>query len=131
MKLNFQYAHHAHSESEDRAVTSQSEVLAAFDEFDWSGEVTKADTLQKCAPTLSVIFKNNEEFIWVSAYGDSTSPAFMSECHFPGEVSTWFGLSKKQGTVNLSADAFSLQHARKAIEAFLSKNHNILRELYA
>jgi hypothetical protein len=131
MKLNFQYAHHSHSESEDRNIKTSSDALSAFDEFDWSGEVKKASELEKCSPTLSVIIKSDEEYVWVSGYSDNDNPIFVSECFFPGEVSAWFGFSKKQGTVNLSADAFSLKQARKAIEYFISKDHSSLRELYA
>ncbi|TVZ40859.1 hypothetical protein P886_0192 [Alteromonadaceae bacterium 2753L.S.0a.02] len=131
MKLNFQYADNSHNESVEKVIASAPDALAAFDNFDWRGEVKKAEVLKKCSPTLTVILEDDVEFVWVSAYGDSENPIFISECNFPGEVSAWFGLSKKQGTVSLSSDSFSSKQARQVIECFLSRSHDLLRELYA
>jgi hypothetical protein len=55
MDLNFQYAHHAHDESETKSNVSPNEAVIAFDQFDWEGEVEKSNELQKCSPTLSVL----------------------------------------------------------------------------
>jgi hypothetical protein len=55
MKLNYQYAHHSHEESEDQFIQNSIEVLNAFDMFDWEEEAVKANKIQKCAPTLSFV----------------------------------------------------------------------------
>lgn len=131
MELNFQYAHHSHDESETKSNVGLNEVIEAFDEFDWFGEVTKANVLKKCSPTLSILRNGTEEILWVSGYGSESNIEFVSECNFPGEVSKWFGLSKGKGIVNLSAQSFSKSQARKAIEFFINKNYEDLRKLYA
>lgn len=131
MELNFQYAHHSHNESETKRGISSSGALTAFDEFDWRGEVEKSNELQKCSPTLSVIVNGNHEMVWVSGYGNPENPEYVSECYFPGEVKKWFGLSKGQGTVNLSTQTFTKAQARKAIELFVTRKYSGLRDLYA
>jgi hypothetical protein len=131
MDLNFQYAHHAHDESETKSNVSPDEAVIAFDQFDWEGEIEKSNELQKCSPTLSVLINGTEEMVWVSGFGKRGNIEFVSECYFPGEVRKWFGLSKEQGTVNLSAQSFSQAKARQAIELLALKNYEGLRELYA
>ncbi|VUD67649.1 hypothetical protein TDB9533_03909 [Thalassocella blandensis] len=131
MDLNYQFAHHSHSESETKSSVSSEEVIAAFDNFNWPNEVEKANKLHKCSPTLSILANGPEEMVWVSGYGDANNIEFVSECYFPGQVSKLFGLYKGPGTVNLSTQSFSLAQARKAIELFLYKNYDGLRELYA
>jgi len=131
MNLNFQYAHHSRDESETRNGISLSDALNAFDEFDWNEEIEKSNKLKKCSPTLSVIINGNHEMVWVSGYGNPDNPEFVSECYFPGEVKKWFGLTKGQGTVNLSTQTFTTAQARKAIELLIAKNYRGLRELYA
>jgi hypothetical protein len=131
MKLNFQYAHNTHDESTDKPISNPLDALVAFDDFDWELQVEEAKRNQKCAPTISLILKVDREFIWVSVGGDRQSMFFVSECHFPGEVSAWFGFSKKQGIVNLFTQSFSKENARKAMELFIKKDHAALRALYA
>ncbi|MEJ2419501.1 MAG: hypothetical protein P8Y45_21765 [Exilibacterium sp.] len=131
MELNFQYAHHSHDESETRSCVTAEAALVAFDQFDWEGEVEKANELKKCSPTLSVLVNSTDEMVWVSGCGDKNNLEFVSECYFPGEVSKWFGLSKSQGIVNLSAQSFTKSQARKAVELMSLQNYQGLQDLYA
>ncbi|MFL0803855.1 MAG: hypothetical protein K6L81_09055 [Agarilytica sp.] len=131
MDLNFQYAHHLHEESVTKSNVNVSDAIAAFDQFEWESEVNKANELQKCSPTLSVIIDGRDEMVWVSGYGEGSDLQFVSESHFPGEVSKWFGLSKSLGTVNLHTQTFDKAQARKAIELMIAKNYEGLRALYA
>ena len=130
MKLNFQYAHHAHDESESRLISSPEEALMAFDEFDWVGEAEKANELQKCSPTLSVLLQSQENMIWVSSYGNKSNLNFVSECRFLGEVSGFLGFGKKQGNVSLHSGSFTKNQARQAISLFVAGSHDELRTLY-
>ena len=130
MKLNFQYAHHSHEESETVAGASPSQALAAFDDFDWYGESVKANELKKCSPTLSLIAEPDKKLIWVSSYGDRNHVQFVSDCHFPGEVSAWFGLKKKMGIVNLHSSSFSIEQARTVLELFGAGKFEQLRGHY-
>ncbi|GAA0860193.1 hypothetical protein [Aliiglaciecola litoralis] len=131
MRLNFQYSNHSHDESEVKSIKDPSQALVYFDQFDWAREAEMANEIQKCSPTLSLIIKEGEEYIWVSAYGDENKLSFVSECHFPGEVSSWFGLSKKLGLVELQAQSFNKQNARTALECFIEKKYDVLKGLYA
>ena len=130
MELNFQYAHHSHDESESKPITKPEDALVAFDEFNWGGEVEKANELQKCSPTITLLFNSKEHMIWVSGCGDKNNLNFVSECSFPGEVSGFLGFGKKQGIINLGTGAFSLKQAREAISLFISNSHEELRALY-
>ncbi|MCB1668412.1 MAG: hypothetical protein R3E73_00010 [Porticoccaceae bacterium] len=129
MDLNFQYAHNSHDESETKANVRSEQALQAFDDFDWQGESEKALKIQKCAPTLSVT-EDNKHLIWLSSVADGGTIQFVSECSFPGEVSSWFGLSKKQGVVHLHVDWFSLNQARTALELYLKRNYEQLKRHY-
>ncbi len=131
VELNFQYAHHSHEEFESKEAINLEAALEAFDQFDWESEVEKAKKLQKCSPTLSVLVNGTNEMVWVSGCGHQNGIEFVSECYFPGEVSKWFGISKSQGIVNLSAQGFTKSQARKSIELLTLKNYQGLRELYA
>ena len=131
VKLNFQYAHNSHEESEDKSIQDIEDALLSFDNFDWAGEAAKAIELQKCSPTLSLIISEHKEYIWVSAFEDNGTLKFVSECHFPGVVPSWFGLSKKEGIVGLSTQTLSTSKARKVIEHFIKKEHDSLRVMYA
>lgn len=130
MDLNFQYAHNDFSESETESSVSSSRALKAFETFDWIGEAIKANELQKCSPTLTVIREKDKDMIWVSPFERDGTLTFISECYFPGEVSAWFGLSKKQGTVNLSSQNFRIKDAEKAISLFVQNNQAGLRQHY-
>lgn len=130
MELNFQYAHHERDESETKAIHHPNDALAAFDVFDWDGETEKANELQKCSPTLSLLLNSREHMIWVSAWGEPNDFIFVSQCCFPGEVSIFLGFGKKQGTVNLHTSNFSAKEAREAISLFIAGSHEELRNLY-
>ena len=106
------------------------EILSAFDGFDWSGQVEQANQLQKCSPTLSLIFERNKHMIWVSGFGADSPIGFVSECCFPGEVPKFWGFGSKPGTVSLYAQNFSFEQARKALEHFVKKEYEALRSLY-
>ena len=130
MNLNFQYAHNSHDESETKKNITADEAVKAFDDFDWLGEAEKANELQKCSPTLSVVNDESNELAWVSAFGDKNGVQFVSESRFPGEVKKWFGLSKGQGVVSLDSSSLSQGSARKVIELFAAKQYESLKEVY-
>ncbi len=130
MDLNFQYAYNSHDEFETKMNISPEEAVKAFDDFDWLGEAEKANELQRCSPTLSIVIDVSNELAWVSAFGDKSGVQFVSESRFPGEVKKWFGLSKAQRMVSLNASSLSQSNARKVIEFFATKQYESLREIY-
>ncbi|WP_299977321.1 hypothetical protein [uncultured Pseudoteredinibacter sp.] len=130
MDLNFQYAHHQSDESDTTHNISKEDALNAFEQFDWDGEVEKANQLNNCSPTLSILVNGSSEMIWVSGVGSHKCSAFTSECCFPGEVKRLFGLYKSQGTISLYSDCLNKAKAREAIELFLEKDYKGLEKLY-
>ncbi|MBB6520754.1 hypothetical protein [Pseudoteredinibacter isoporae] len=130
MDLNFQYAHHALNESETQSNISKDEAMIAFDQFDWEGEVGKANELQKCSPTLSILINGQDEMLWVSGFGEGGGLQFVSECYFPGDVSRWFGLYKSKGTVILQTQTFNKSQAREALELIIDRNYDGLKKLF-
>jgi hypothetical protein len=131
MLLNYQYAHHKQNESEDFGQVTPQQALEAFDSFDWEGQSSLANELEKCSPTFSLIEVPNKNMIWVSSFSSGSQLTFVSECIFPGEVKRWFGLGSKWGRVGLYTDNFSIESARLAIEYYVSSNTKALSELYA
>ena len=130
MKLNYQYAHQSHEESEDKPISKAEDALKAFDDFNWEDQVEKANELQKCSPTLALLLDNHEHMIWVSVVGSKSSYHFVSQCRYLGEVSSFLGFGKKQGAVTLDASSFTKEQARKAISLFISSSYDELRTLY-
>lgn len=131
MILYLQFAHHTHDEFEEKNNLSPSEMLQEFDDYDWDAETERALELEKVAPTLSIESRSKDKLIWVSSVGSRGNLEFISECHFPGEVSAWFGFGKKLGVVSLETQTFSKSEARKALELFLNKDFDQLRKQYA
>lgn len=117
MNFNYQYSHYSHDESDTVRNVTGEEVMQAFDDFDWYGESEKANELQKCSPTLSVIIDLNSHLIWVSSYGDKNNIQFVSECKIPGRD-------------DLDTQAFSIDDARKAFEYFINEEFDQLKRLY-
>ncbi|MEW5248284.1 hypothetical protein [Microbulbifer discodermiae] len=130
MELNFQYAHNDHDESETKPISDLQEALKAFDDFDWEGEVKKANEIQKCSPTLSLILERNKNMIWVSSWGEIHVEGFVSECYFLGVAPIFLGFGKKKGTVNLHTNDFSMNQAREALSLFIDGSYEKLRTLY-
>jgi hypothetical protein len=130
LNLFLQFAHHTHDEFETLRGVTPNQVLRAFDEFDWTGETRRADTLQRVSPTLSVESDTKDRLIWVSSVAGVAGLEFISECSFPGEVRKFFGLSKGFGTVRLSTQTFNAIQAREALRLFVTESYSPLRELY-
>jgi hypothetical protein len=130
LDLYLQFAHHTHDEFETLSGVTPNQVLQAFDEFDWTGETKKAETLQRVSPTLSVESDAKDRLIWVSSVAGIAGLEFISECRFPGEVRKFFGLSKGFGTVKLSTQTFNAGQAREALRLFVTDSYPRLRELY-
>jgi hypothetical protein len=130
LDLYLQFAHHRHDEFETLRGVTLDVVLRAFDEFDWTGETKRAETLQRVSPTLSVESDAKDRLIWVSSVTGQTGLEFISECSFPGEVRKFFGLSKSFGTVRLSTQTFDGAQAREALRLFGTDSYRELRELY-
>lgn len=104
--------------------------MRAFDEFDWSRQVVEANRLEKCAPTLSVTEPSTERLIWVSAYGDESSLAFVSECKITEMKKRLFG-SQGPRAVELRTQTFQASDARRALELFMRGADGELQALYA
>lgn len=130
MHIYLQYAHHNHDEFEKISSVDTTQVLEQFDCFDWADEIDRANQLQKVAPTLSVESNDKSLLIWVSGIAVNSQIQFISECHFPGEVSSLFGLIKKQGIVTLSTQRFSVEQAQQALTLFMNENFESLRKAY-
>ena len=127
-KYYVQRSHHDHSESEEY-FGSSAEILTLFDEFDWDGEVEKANKLGKCAPTIS-IEASGEKLIWVSGAGRRGSLEFVSDYSYPGIQKFLFGLIKREGIASVDARSFSRNQAREALSLFMQGNHDKLLALY-
>lgn len=131
MNIYLQYAHHTHDEFEEILSAGSREVLEQFESFDWAGEIERAEQLQKVAPTLSVESNDKTLLIWVSGVKTSAKLQFISECNYPGEVSSLFGLIKKQGIVSLDTQSFSIDQAKQALTLFMNKDFETLKGLYS
>ncbi len=122
MDLNFQYAHHSHQQFDTVTDVSHSEAITAFDNFAWLVEAEKAQTLQKCLPTLSIIAEPEHKLLWISCYIEGNALHFNAETKFPASIPSYFGLSQTQGICDLCNPTFSQAQARKAVELFVSES---------
>ena len=111
---------------EDRGVASSRDILAAFDAFDWAGQVEVADRLQRCSPTFSVRDRDADRQFWVSGAGEPGKISFVNEYTYQGEVRRLFGLSRGKGSVSAPTRALSPHDARRAVELFVRGDHDAL-----
>ena len=88
---------YADSEGEnviEKGVAPPADILAAFDAFDWAGQVGLANRLQKCAPTFTIHDLDAGRLLWVSAGGEPQAFTFVNEYSYPGEVRSAFQCSE-------------------------------------
>ena len=122
---------HADSkQAEKRGASTASEILSAFDAFDWTGEVAKANDIQERSPTFGVEDAESGREFWVSAYGDPSEFQLVSHYAFPVRKKAWFGLVERDAFSgpNCRQD-LSLSEARQALSLFLDSNHEGLVRL--
>lgn len=79
-EVSCQYAHHNVNQSVSLGSMQPENVLIAFDEFDWRGQVVEGNRLQGISPTFSVEEPSEDRLIWVSGYGEPENMCFVSEC---------------------------------------------------
>jgi len=108
---SLQYAESDFDEVDDKGIAAPTDILAAFDAFDWPVQARAAEQLQKCAPTFSVREADGKRFLWVSAYGPP-------DLKFVNEYSD-----------SRSTRELSLREARRAIELFVEGDHGGLLTL--
>ena len=108
---SLQYAESDIDEVDDKGIAAPTDILAAFDAFDWRAQVRAADQLQKCSPTFSVHEADGKRLFWVSAYGEPDLK-FVNE-HSEGG----------------SSSELSIAEARQAVQLFVEGDHDALLKL--
>ena len=108
---SLQYAESDFDEVDDKGIAAPTEILPAFDTFDWPAQARAAEQIQKCSPTFAVREVDSERFFWVSAYG-------LPELKFVNEYSD-----------SRSTRELSMMEARRAIQLFVDGDHNGLLTL--
>ena len=130
MKLSIQLADHEQNESIEYEDATEEQIFEIFSKIDWESETEKANEIKKVSPTITIEDNSGDKLIWFSSVGDKNKIVFYSECGLPGEVSAWFGFSKKMGTVALHTENFSKSDVVEAIRLFLLSDEVGLKELY-
>ena len=126
---NLQLAHHAHQESDEKGIAPASEILAAFDAFDWPGQVAEANRIQEISPTFSVRDVDHDRLFWVSGCGSPEEFEFVCDYTYIGTKSKLFGLLKSQGPVGPTTRDLTFEEARRGIEFFVDGRHDDLLRL--
>ena len=119
------------SQVDERGSASAREILAAFDDFDWPGQVDAANRLQKCSPTFSVKDVDESRLFWVSGIGDSRAISFINGYTYVADVRRLFGLVRSRRLVGAPTPELSLGEARQAVELFTHAEHERLPALLA
>jgi hypothetical protein len=128
---NLQYAESDVDEVDEKGVASAQAILAAFDNFNWGGQVEAANHLKKCSPTFSIRDLDTDRLFWVSGCGSADDLCFMNEYTYQGEVRRLFGLSRVRGPVAAPTRELRLAEARRGVVLFLEGRHEELLELLA
>ena len=102
---SLQYAESDFDQVDDKGIAAPTDILAAFDAFNWPAQVREANQLQKCSPTFSVREVNGKRLFWVSAYGE---PDLM----FVNQYSE-----------SRSSRELSITEARRAVQLFVQGDH--------
>ena len=108
---SLQYAESDIDQVDDKGIATPTDILAAFDAFDWRAQVRAANHLQKCSPTFSVLEADGGRLFWVSAYGEP-------DLKFVNEYSE-----------SSSSRELSIAEARRAIQLFVESEHDALLKL--
>jgi len=130
MKLSLQIENKENQEILNFEDLTEKQIVEVFNKIDWVAEIEKATEHKKYSPTLSLEEESEDKLIWFSAVGDKDKYVFYSECGFPGEVPSWFGLSKKIGIISLYTEYFNDTDVVKAIKYFMNNESEKLKKLY-
>ena|ERR1700741_4833210 len=106
-----QYAEYDFDQVDEKGTAFLSDIMAAFDAFDWNAQVRAAKQLQKCSPTFSVRDAAGKRVFWVSAYAEP-------ELKFVNDYSEG-GAGRE----------LSVAEARQAIQLFVEGKHDALLKL--
>ena len=124
--FSLQYAEFDPDQVDERGSASATQILAAFDAFDWPGQVEAANRLQKCSPTFSVRDLDSTRLLWVSGTGEPEQISFVNAYTYEGEVRRFLGLSRGAGPVAAPTHELSVEEARRAVELFVRGEHEAL-----
>jgi hypothetical protein len=128
---SLQYAESDIDDIDERGVGSATEILGAFDRFDWAAQVASANQLQKCSPTFYVKERETEREFWVSGYGEPEAPTFVNAYTYQGEIRRFFGLSRAKHPVVAPTRELSLEEARRCVRLFVDGDHESLLRVLA
>src|SRR5262245_24330377 len=123
-----QYAEFEPDQVDDKGIAPASDILLAFDAFDWPSQVQNANRLQRRSPTFSVVDIDSDRHFWVSGCGDGSDPTFVSAYRYQSERRRFLGLSRSKGPITTDTRKLSLAEARRGIEFFLKVDHQGLLE---
>ncbi|HEX5067537.1 MAG TPA: hypothetical protein VFY49_15570 [Myxococcota bacterium] len=127
---SLQYGDSEISTVDERGNATAREILAAFDAFDWPGQIAKANSTQKCSPTFTVDEVGTGRTFWVSGYGTPETFQFVSFYAYPVRKKAWFGLVERDGFAGPNArQDLSPSEAREAVRLFLDGRHDELIRL--
>ena len=127
---SLQYGDSEISTVDERGSATSREILAAFDAFDWPGEIAKANATEKCSPTFTIDEVETGRTFWVSGCGTPESFQFVSFYSYPVRKKAWFGLVERDGFAGPDArQDLSHAEAREAVHLFLDCRHDELMRL--
>ena len=119
-------------ETDDRGAATPSEIVAAFNAFDWAGEVARANEHEEYSPTFTVEDADTGRQLWVSGYNEPSDIVFVSSYAYRVRKKVWFGLFERNGFEGPeSRQDLSLKEAAYAIELFVNERHEELVSLVA
>ena len=124
--FSLQYAEFDPDQVDERGSASATQILAAFDAFDWPGQVEAANRLQKCSPTFSVPETHRRRVVSRSRTGEPEQISFVNAYTYEGEVRRFLGLFRGAGPVAALTHELSLKEARRAVELFVRGEHEAL-----
>jgi len=131
LSYSLQLAEHDHDQVDERGEASPEAILAAFDAFDWTGQVQRANEIEKCSPTFSVRDTERDALFWVSGYGEPSAPTFVTDLSYRGTKKRLFGLLSSEGIISPRTRTLSLAEARQGVALFVAGQINEVARLVA
>jgi hypothetical protein len=100
-------------------VASPGEILAAFDDFDWSSQLSGAARAKRDSPTFSVTDVDRDRVFWLAGYGSGETLGFVCSYNYLSTKPILFGFLRRKVYLGLSTRSLSFAEAREAIQNFV------------
>ena len=124
---NVQLATYSNDESKDTGYFNLEEFLTIVDKFPWEEQVIQACELQKVAPTISAINKENDFIYFISGAGSEGNLSFVIGFIYKEESKGFLGFGSGLKEKYIDKETDSLAEAKNYLLKFFEKDYDFIK----